>query len=161
MEQRHRIPTCVHRYMQVNTYRRQAWTSQRFAIYYLDGFDRLIKEKLRIKYYSRYMDDCVLINPDKQYLQHCLTQMRNYLKENLELSFNDKTQIFPLINGMNYLGWHIYLTDRGKVIRKVKQQTKRKYRRKLKYFMHAYAQGKITLDNIKPTLKGYAAYLCT
>ena len=30
-------------------------TSQWFAIYYLDGFDRLIKEKLHIKYYSRYI----------------------------------------------------------------------------------------------------------
>lgn len=43
-------------------------TIQWFAIFYLDGFDRLIKEKLRIKYYSRYMDDCVLIYQDKKYL---------------------------------------------------------------------------------------------
>lgn len=42
-------------------------TSQWFAIFYLDGFDRLIKEKLKIKYYSRYMDDYVLIHHDKDW----------------------------------------------------------------------------------------------
>ena len=41
-------------------------TSQWFANYYLDEFDRLIKEKLRLKYYSRYMDDCVIIHDDKE-----------------------------------------------------------------------------------------------
>lgn len=51
-------------------------TSQWFALYYLDGFDRLIKEKLQIRYYSRYMDDCVLIHADKKYLVHCRTVMQ-------------------------------------------------------------------------------------
>ena len=83
-------------------------TSQRFAIFYLDSFDRLIKEKLKIKYYSRYMDDCVLIHPDKDYLKYCLEQMKK-CAEALKIDFNEKTEIFPLKNGVDYLGWHIYL----------------------------------------------------
>ena len=55
-------------------------TSQWFAIFYLDGFDRLIKEKMKIKYYSRYMDDCVLIYQDKKYLCYCLEQMKQCAK---------------------------------------------------------------------------------
>ena len=50
-------------------------TSQWFAIYYLDGFDRLIKESLHIRFYSRYMDDCVLIHEDKSYLSYSLWRM--------------------------------------------------------------------------------------
>ena len=50
-------------------------TSQWFAIYYLDGFDRFVKEKLRIKYYTRYMDDCVLLHSDKEYLRQYLQEM--------------------------------------------------------------------------------------
>ena len=134
-------------------------TSQWFAIYYLDGFDRLIKEKLQIKNYSRYMDDCVLIHPDKQYLQDCLARMREYVKEELQLDFNEKTQVFPLRNGVDYLGWHIYLTDTGKVIRKVKQQTKYKYKRKLKYFEYAYALDLVELEDVKQTLSSYRAHL--
>ena len=47
-------------------------SSQWFAVYYLDPVDRLIKEKLRIKHYIRYMDDMVLIHPDKETLRECL-----------------------------------------------------------------------------------------
>lgn len=134
-------------------------TSQWFAIYYLDGFDRLIKEKLQIKHYSRYMDDCVLIHPDKQYLQECLTRMQAVVNDELKLEFNEKTQIFPIRNGVDYLGWHIYLTDTGKVIRKVKQQTKYRYIRKLRYFEYAYAHDLVELKDIAQTLSSYRAHL--
>lgn len=59
-------------------------TSQWFALYYLDGLDRLIKEKLRIKYYTRYMDDMILIHPDKNYLKECLHEMEIYLAKELK-----------------------------------------------------------------------------
>lgn len=133
-------------------------TSQWFAIYYLDGFDRLIKEKLHIKYYSRYMDDCVMIHQDKEYLQYCLKVLRECAKE-LKIDLNEKTEIFPLKNGVNYLGWHIYLTESGKVIRKVKQQTKYKYKRKLKYFQQIYAEGSADISEIKQVLSSYHAHL--
>ena len=134
-------------------------TSQWFAIYYLDGFDRLIKEKLRIKHYSRYMDDCVLIHPDKAYLKECRAKMAAYLRDELELEFNAKTQIFPLKNGVDYLGWHICLTDSGKVIRKVKQQIKKRYKRRLKSFEYAYACDSVDLKKISETLNSYRAHL--
>lgn len=133
-------------------------TSQWFAIFYLDSFDRLIKEKLRIKYYSRYMDDCILIHHDKDYLKHCLKQMKQCAEE-LKIDFNEKTEIFPIKNGVDYLGWHIYLTESGKVIRKVKQQKKYKYKRKLKYFQTAYQDGNIELEEINQVLSSYRAHL--
>lgn len=60
---------------------------------------------------------------------------------------------------MDYLGWHFYLSDIGKVIRKVKQSTKYKYKRKLKYFRKAYQDGNIELGEIKQTLSSYGAHL--
>lgn len=133
-------------------------TSQWFAIYYLDGFDRLIKENLHIRYYSRYMDDCVLIHPDKEYLRYCLKQMEGCAKS-LKIEFNEKTEIFPIKNGVEYLGWHIYLTETGKVIRKVKQQTKYKYKRKLKHFQKAYMNNFIDLPEINQVLSSYRAHM--
>lgn len=134
-------------------------TSQWFAIFYLNDLDRLIKEKLQIRYYSRYMDDCVLIHEDKEYLKHCLETMRDFAEAELDLSFNEKTEIFPIKNGVDYLGWHFYITDTGKVIRKVKQSTKVKYRRKLRYFRKAYAEGETNLDEIKQVLSSYRSHL--
>ena len=86
-------------------------TSQWFALYYLDELDRLVKEQLQVPYYSRYMDDCVLIHHDKAYLRECLRQMTACVQNNLHLEFNEKTQIQPLKNGIDYLGFHFYVTD--------------------------------------------------
>lgn len=133
-------------------------TSQWFAIFYLDSLDRLVKEKLQIKYYSRYMDDCVLIHQDKEYLKCCLKQMKDCANE-LKIDFNEKTEIFPLKNGVAYLGWHIYLTESGKVIRKVKQQTKYKYKRKLKYLEYAYSCDLVELEDIRQVISSYRAHL--
>lgn len=134
-------------------------TSQWFAIFYLNGFDRLIKEKLRIRYYSRYMDDCVLIHRDKEYLRYCKDAMSAYLEKELGLCFNGKTQIFPVKNGVDYLGWHFYVTDTGKVIRKVRNQTKKKYKRKVKDLQSGYYEGKLELADVKQVLNSYKAHL--
>lgn len=134
-------------------------TSQWFAIYYLDGFDRLIKEKLQIKYYTRYMDDCILIHEDKEYLRSCLKTMKCYLEKELGLTLNEKTKIFPMKNGVNYLGWHFYITENGKIVRKVKQSTKYKYKRKLKYLQNAYVSGDISYAEIKQIISSYNSHL--
>ena len=85
--------------------------------------------------------------------------MRAFVNDELELEFNEKTQIFPIRNGVDYLGWHIYLTDTGKVIRKVKQQTKYRYKRKLRHFEYAYARDLVELKEISQTLSSYRAHL--
>ena len=56
-------------------------TSQWFSLYYLDPIDRLIKEKYRIKYYTRYMDDLILIHEDKEYLKEVLTGIRAFAEK--------------------------------------------------------------------------------
>ena len=43
-------------------------TSQWFALLYINAIDHVIKEKYRIKYYIRYMDDLVIIDNDKNKL---------------------------------------------------------------------------------------------
>ena len=134
-------------------------TSQWFAIFYLDKFDRWIKEILQVKYYSRYMDDCILLHPDKEYLKVCLSSLTGYATEKLHLAFNEKTEIFPIKNGVNYLGWHFYLSNTGKVVRKLRQGTKTKYKHRLRFFEKQYAENAIELSKIKQTLASYRAHL--
>lgn len=134
-------------------------TSQWFALYYLDGFDRLVKERLGIRYYSRYMDDCILIHPSKEYLKHCLAQMTDYLETELKLEFNEKTQIHPIPTGFDYLGWHFYLADSSKIIRKLKTQAKNRYKQKLQHLQKAYAYGHMSIKEIDQVLNSYQAHL--
>ena len=103
--------------------------NQGLALLYLDGMDKLIKVELGIRYYGRYMDDFYLIHHNKEYLKYCLQVITEYL-ETLELTLNGKTQIFPFKCGVNYLGFHTYITENGKVVRRLKNQNKRNAQRK-------------------------------
>ena len=133
-------------------------SSQWFALYYLDRLDRLIKEKLRIKGYVRYMDDGVLIHESKEYLQECLRQMQDLIAEE-KLEFNQKTQIFPISQGVDFLGWRFYMTDTGKIIRRLRTSNKKRFKRRLKAFQKQYADGTKTLDEITQSLNSYRGHL--
>ena len=54
-------------------------TSEILAVYYLNDLDHYIKEKLRIKYYVRYMDDFILFHEDREYLKYCLGEIEKKL----------------------------------------------------------------------------------
>lgn len=73
-------------------------SSQLFAIFYLNELDHFIKEKLRIKYYIRYMDDFILIHKDKEYLKYCKLEIEKFLKQE-KLELNKKTNIHKINNG--------------------------------------------------------------
>lgn len=116
--------------------------NQGFALLYLDGMDRLIKYELGIEYYGRYMDDFYLIHPSKEYLKYCLEVITAYL-ETLDLSLNGKTQIFPFKNGVNYLGFHTYITAGGIPIMRLKNQNKRNAQKKFVQMARLVAEGKL------------------
>lgn len=104
--------------------------------------DKLIKHELGIEYYGRYMDDFYLIHTSKAYLRYCLEVITAYL-ETLELSLNGKTQIFPFKNGVSYLGFHTYVTSKGRAIRRLKNQNKRNAQRKYLRMAKMVADGKL------------------
>ena len=80
-------------------------TSQILGIFYLNNLDHYIKEKLKIKYYIRYMDDMVLFHKDKEYLKYCLDKIIIYLKK-YDLELNNKTIITK--NSLCFLGYRFY-----------------------------------------------------
>jgi len=132
-------------------------TSQWFAVMYLSGLDHFIKEKLKIKYYGRYMDDFFLIHEDKAYLQYCKKEIEKYVA-GLGLSLNNKTNIFPLRNGIDFLGFHTYLTETGKVIRKVRRSSKSNEQKKLKKQRYLLDSGKITLKQVEQSYGSWRSH---
>ena len=83
------------------------YTSQIFANIYLNEVDQYIKHELKVKYYVRYLDDSILIVQNKEEAKTKLELIRQYLRENLELELNDKTQIFKGKQGVNFCGYKI------------------------------------------------------
>lgn len=132
-------------------------TSQLLANMYLDKFDHWIKEVLRIKYYGRYSDDFYIIHEDKDFLKQCLKQIREYLGD-LKLELNEKTGIFPLRNGIDYLGFHSYLTETGKVVRKLRQSSKKRMMRRIKKWSKEQAEGKADLKHIWASYTAWDAH---
>lgn len=123
----------------------------------LNDFDHMVKEKLHIKYYGRYADDFYLIHEDKAYLQYCLNEIRRYLNE-YGLELNEKTQIFPLKNGIDFLGFHTYITDTGKVIQKIRKRSKDNARRKLKKMKKKLDAGTISMEKISEFYTSWREY---
>lgn len=107
-------------------------TSQWYALFYLNGLDRLIKEKLRIKGYVRYMDDMILIHRDKSYLQRCRFEIEKMCNNDLNLELNKKTQIGKVKYGIDFLGFRHILTPTGKVVRKLRRSSKDRLKKHLK-----------------------------
>ncbi len=134
-------------------------TSQWFALIYLDGLDRLCKEQLHLRFYTRYMDDMIIVHESKAYLRYCLARMRDYAETERKLQFNEKTQIFPLKNGVEYLGFRFSLNKSGAVIRRLKTSSKLRYRRKLRSFMQLYRNGNIELEEIRQSLSGFHGHM--
>lgn len=80
-------------------------TSQWFALYYMDPLDRLVKEKLRIRHYTRYMDDLVLLHPDKAVLRNCLAVMKEWCGIAWSWSSTRKPRYFPSVRALNIWGF--------------------------------------------------------
>ena len=132
--------------------------NQGFALLYLDGMDKLIVGELGIEYYGRYMDDFYLIHPDKEYLKYCLGVITEFLKT-LDLTLNSKTQIFPFKNGLNYLGFHTYVTDNGKVIRKLKNQNKRNAKKKYRRMAKLVMEGKLPVEKYNASYSAWKNHI--
>lgn len=129
-------------------------TSQLFALMFLDEFDHTIKEKYRIAYYGRYMDDFYILCPDKQKLQCILKDVRA-LMDSYGLELNQKTAIFPLRNGIDFLGFHSYLTETGAVVQKLRRDSAKRMKAKIRYWEKTYPAGEVTKEEI---LRSFAAW---
>ncbi len=105
---------------------------QIFALDYLNTFDHFVKEVLGIKYYGRYMDDMYLIHEDKNYLKLCLELIKCFLGEVGLETHPNKTHIFPLRNGIKFLGFHFYLTNTGGIYIKLNKVSVKRVKRRIR-----------------------------
>ena len=69
------------------------YSSQWFANFFLQDFDHYVKQELHIPHYMRYMDDMVLLCPNKRKLRKAFISIESYLN-NIGLSLNHKHQLF-------------------------------------------------------------------
>ena len=132
-------------------------SSQFLAILYLNELDHFIKEKLNLKYYIRYMDDGVILHKDKEYLKYCLNEITKML-DKYKLKLNNKTQIVNCKEGFEFLGFR-YVVKNGRLILKIRNQTKRRFKRKMKTMYKLADENKITQKDVKQVENSYLGHL--
>ena len=121
----------------------------------LDGMDHFIKEKLHAKFYIRYMDDFMIIHPDRDYLENCVQAVTAFLK-NLKFIINpEKTKIFPLSEGINYLGFFFRMTETGKVLMTIRPENVKRERKKLRRLVAKSKRGLIPREKVRESYEAW------
>ena len=86
-----------------------------------------------------------------------VSDIRQHLTER-GLELNQKTNIFPLRNGLDFLGFHTYIDDAGRVIRKVRKSSRDRMKRKLRKYAALYQRGEIDREKIAESYTSWRAH---
>ncbi len=83
-------------------------TSQFWANVYLNELDQFVKRELKVKAYVRYVDDFVLFSNEKRVLWEWRAAIEKFLQTLRLVTHPRKTVVYPVHNGIPFLGWRVY-----------------------------------------------------
>jgi retron-type reverse transcriptase len=129
-----------------------ALTSQLSANIMLDQIDHAVTDRMSIRYYVRYMDDIIMISPDKASAWSMLCALRDEVAR-LGLHLNPKTSVFPARRGVDFCGyrtWPTHILPRKRNIRTA--------RRRLRLVAKRYMKGQASLSEAVAAVSSMLAY---
>ena len=132
--------------------------SQISAIYFPNELDHLIKEKLHIKGYGRYMDDSYLLHESIDHLRYCLTEIEKTCDKYGIVINRKRTVITPVSKCFVYLKKRVRLQPNGRVSMRIVRKNITARRRKLKAQHRAYLEGKLTMATIAQSYQSWRGY---
>ena len=121
----------------------------------LDSFDHFIKENLHAELHGRYMDDFFIIHESHDYLMKRGKAIEKYL-DGLHFKLHEtKSRLYPLKDGIEYLGFTFRLTETGKVLMLIKSDNVKAERKKLYRLVKQSKLGKLPKSKVD---ESYAAW---
>ena len=132
-------------------------SSQTFAVLYGHEIDKYIVEKLKPILYLRYNDDGILVSDNLDNLKYCLCEITK-LMDKYKLRLNNKTKIYSVDEGFEFLGFR-YIKKNNKLVVKVKNQTKKRFKRKIKVIYKLYLNDKLKLKDLEQVKSSYLGHL--
>ena len=128
-------------------------TSQFFANIYLNELDMFAKHELKAKRYVRYMDDFIIFHDDKLFLHQCKHRIRSFLS-NLKLELKPgKSEIIPIQNGFEFLG---FFNKPDKI--RVKKESVKRFTRRLRELRWKYGNGETSISKIGESVRSWCAH---
>jgi hypothetical protein len=128
-------------------------SSQHWANVYLHPLDMFVKQTLRCQAYARYSDDFLLFAADKPTLHHWRAEIISFL-QTLRLTLNEnKAQIFPVKNGIDFLGWLLF-----PYYRRLRRDNVRYAMRRLRQQQAAFARGQLNPSQLRASVQAWLAH---
>ena len=129
--------------------------SQPMALLVPSEIDHYIKDRLRIKCDSRYMDDGIIMAKTKNQLTDILCGIKS-IAERLGLKLSEKkTRIAKARKGFTFLKIKYNVSKTGKIIRRLTKKGIVTMRRKLKKFQRKLKAGEMTLTDINNSMQSW------
>lgn len=129
------------------------YTSQYFANIYLNELDYYIKHQLKIKYYVRYIDDFIMLVPNKDRAKEITVLVKKFLKEKLHLELNSKSRYYPNKMGVNFCGYRTFETH--KLLR---TNSKRKIKKKVRKWNYKYDSNSLDIKVATQSVNSWIAH---
>lgn len=134
------------------------YCSQWFGNYYLSFLDNYVLHVLKCGAYERYCDDFMLFSNDKLYLRECRDFIREFLWNELELTYS-KDEIFDMKQGVDYVGYRHF-----KKYLLVRKSTGKRVKRRVKKIENKIDEKNLNLSKVEGQLSsahGLLKHACT
>ena len=130
------------------------YTSQWFANIYLNELDHYVKEVLNIKYYLRYMDDFIVLVPNKERAKDIYNEFYKYVISKLHLELNKKSRYYSIRYGCEFCGYIVY---RDYI--KIRKRVKKRINKSVKVWNHLYKNNRFNYNKFIAGYNSYISYL--
>jgi retron-type reverse transcriptase len=128
-------------------------TSQFFANVYLDPLDHFLRDRLGVAGYVRYVDDFLVFSDQKRHLAQVREAVADFLT-GLRLRLHPtKNVVFPVSQGIQFLGYRVFATHRLLV-----QANVWRFRRRLRKMQRQYAGYEISLDQARQRVMSWIGH---
>jgi retron-type reverse transcriptase len=128
-------------------------TSQFFANVYLDALDHFILDHLRAPGYVRYVDDFLIFANDKRILHDIRARLPRFLAGFRLRLHSKKNVVFPVAEGIRFLGYRVFPTHRLLV-----KDNVRRFRHRVRVMQRQYAAGEIGCEQVRQRLMSWIGH---
>lgn len=118
--------------------------SQIAGIFFPTRIDTYCKTVKGLHCYDAYMDDRIVLHPDKAFLKDLRGEIERIARSMGLFIHPHKTQVIKLSHGITFLKTKYYITDSGHIVKRIPRDTLTRERRKLKKLARFVADGKLS-----------------
>ena len=104
------------------------------------------------------MDDLILIHEDREFLERCKEEIRARLSEIGMEFYEKKTRIYPITEGIPFLGFRFHLSETGKIYKLIDPKNVKAERKRLARMAALVKKGERTREKADACYASWRAH---